>query len=238
MHFQSELVKQIINIRTYVKDYFLVPYYFAVHSLPHLHTVMQQWNFIGRNCLWPLTITNLTCDLKIVFFYWSTTTKVITPSTKLSSHTPIFLAILYCISKLEREKNASHGLVWSPRNISRAISVAISYQVCENNFVSTNTKLTTSASHAHVFRMWTVVYSDRVVVTVHQGCLCAPTRHPIQQYMTSPLSEPRGWDRHRMHTEHIYMQWQWNCTELTKYVTNKAQNNMYTYVLCNLSGHL
>jgi hypothetical protein len=30
-----------------------------------------------------------------------------------------------------REINASHGLVWSPGIISRAISVAISYQVCE-----------------------------------------------------------------------------------------------------------
>jgi hypothetical protein len=41
MHFQSELLKKLINIRTYVKDYFLVAYYFVVHSLPHLHTVTQ-----------------------------------------------------------------------------------------------------------------------------------------------------------------------------------------------------
>jgi hypothetical protein len=50
MQFQSELLKQIINTRTYVKDYFLVAYCFVVHSLTHFHTVTQHWHFIGRNC--------------------------------------------------------------------------------------------------------------------------------------------------------------------------------------------
>jgi hypothetical protein len=43
-------VLTVIHIRTYVMDYFLVAYFFVVHSLPHLHTVTQLWHFIGRNC--------------------------------------------------------------------------------------------------------------------------------------------------------------------------------------------